>query len=125
MTWDIIDKVEPNARITTEQQKDAPRIGSNGSLSSILRIGVVFSVAFVASNSPKFLQEHSAASGSAPIHWKKASRSVPSASAVRGVVGNTDTQHGQSSSKLARGFSVYFQPAPREPEHEDDDYSFA
>lgn len=124
MTWDIIDKVELNAQITTEQKK-APRIGSSGTLSSIVRIGVVFSLAFVASNSSKFLQQQSAVARSAPIHWKKTNQSVRSSSVVRGLLRDTDTQQGQSSSKLAHSFSVFFQPVTEEPKHDDDDYSFA
>jgi hypothetical protein len=122
MTWDIIDRVEPNVQITVSQKK-APRIGS---VSSIVRIGVAFSVAFVASNSPKFMQHSEVtASAGAAMHWKKASHSIWSGSVVRGVVRDTDTQYGQSSSKLARVFPVFFQPAPQEPALDDDEYSFA
>jgi len=118
--WDIVDKLDPNVQITVEKKNQSPVAGS---VTSAVRTVLVLTVALAASSGPKFIQHQGFASCSSSVHFKKASQSV-SSGAVRGAVRDADTQHGQSSSKLARSVPSFFHPASDEDEY-NDDYSFA
>jgi hypothetical protein len=118
-TWDIIDSIEPNTRITAETRKRQSIVGTT---SSFVQIALLLTIGF-ASSSSTMVRHATVISSDIAVSSKKASQSVPSA-APRGLPRGTDTQLGQSSSKLARAFSAFFQPAPEE-EQRDDDYSFA
>jgi hypothetical protein len=119
-TWDIIDNLEPNVQITVQKKNPATLVGS---ISSAVRTALIVTVAFASCSGAKFVRRSEIAAFGIPVQVKKASQSVSSA-VVRGVVRDTDTQFGQSSSKLARAFPAFFQPASDEDEY-DDDYSFA
>jgi hypothetical protein len=119
-TWDIVDKLDPSLQITVQKKNGFRLVGS---VSSAVRTVLVLSVAVAASRGPQCIKQSGSAACGTAMHFKKANQSV-SSSAPRGVARGTDTQHGQSSSKLARSLSTFFQPALSEDEYEDD-YSFA
>lgn len=119
-TWDIVDKLDPTLQITVRKRNPSPAIGA---VTSAVKTVLVLTVALAVAGGSKFIQQQKVAACSGPIYSKKASQSVSSAN-VRGAARETDTQHGQSSAKLARSVPVFFQPASDEDEY-DDDYSFA
>lgn len=119
-TWDIVDKLDPNVQITVETKNKA-RV--SGSVSSAVKTVLLLTAALVASSGPNRIQQQGMPACNSYVHLKKGSQSV-SAEARRRVARGTDTQQGQSSSKLARSLSTFFQPAQDEEDY-DDDYSFA
>jgi len=122
-TWDIVDKLEPGLQITTVKRNPSPLVGSL--CTAAVNAAIVLTVALAASGS-KFVRNTEFACVGTSVQAKKANQSVPSKAALRGVERDTDTQVGQSSSKLARSFPAFFQPAPDEDQNDDDDdYSFA
>jgi hypothetical protein len=117
-TWDIVDNYEPTVQFTVIK-KHPPKL--TGCVSSAMQSALLLTVVFGSSNDLMVIKSHKVTAGIS-VHQKKGSQSI--SSVVRGVVSDTDTQVGQSSVKLARSFSAFFQPASDEDEY-DDDYSFA
>lgn len=119
-TWDIIDRLEPNVQITVIK-KSQPKLTSG--FSSVVKTAFFMTIAIAAAGNARFVKKFDVISGN--VHVKKANQSVTPSRRVRGNDSVTDTQFGQSSSKLAQAFNGLFQPAKDEADTEDDNYSFA
>ncbi len=119
-TWDIIDKIEPNTQITVPNKTRQKFVGG---VSSLAKVALILTVGFGASRAV-VLGRSTVATSDVVVSSKKGGQSI-SSGAPRGLARDTDTQYGQSSPKLARTFSAFFQPASDEAQHDDDDYSFA
>lgn len=119
-TWDIIDKVDPGVEITATES-NPPRF--KGSVSSAVRVAL--SVAFVVGTAGlfSFVGADSAAKLKTRVEvlsFQKPRSSFVEHSRTHLSALPTDTQFGQSTVKLSKSFTSYFQPAPDEESYEDD-----
>lgn len=122
--WDIIDQVDGGTQITEKVRVKAPL---NGFLASAAK--AAFAVGFVAATSGSFYSgTTSTFSSSSGIHFQipiARSLVIEETPRIRRPRSETmtDTQFGQSTSKLSRTFASFFQPAGDE-EQLDEEYSF-
>jgi hypothetical protein len=121
--WDIIDQVDAGVQITEKARVKRPL---HGFLASAAHVAIA--VGFVVATSGSFYagptSTFSCSSGinvSMPIARPMTAARLPSRRARS--EGVTDTQFGQSTSKLSRTFARFFQPASEE-EPLDEEYSF-
>jgi hypothetical protein len=122
--WDIVDEVWPDVRITEPSRQKAR---FKGVVSSA--VNVVFAVGLAFSTSGSFYIPQRASSSEAAVRvrvalQRNAEGRAASATTRQRAPTSTDTQFGQSTIRLSRNFAAWFQPAPDEPEL-DDDYSFS
>jgi len=122
--WDIVDQLEGGNQIT---EKACSRARLSGFLASAARVALT--VGFAVATSGSFYAgptvSFSSSSGidlRIPITRSSLGETPPPTRQPRSE-GMTDTQFGQSSSKLSRGFVGFFQPVADE-EQLDEEYSF-
>jgi hypothetical protein len=121
--WDIIDQVDGGAQITEKVRVKAPL---NGFLASAAK--AAFAVGFVVATSGSFyvgptstFTSSSGVNFQIPIVRPAVTETRPTRQPRSETM--TDTQFGQSTSKLSRTFARFFQPAGDE-EPLDEEYSF-
>jgi hypothetical protein len=121
-TWDLVDVVEPNDDIVSRPSK---RTAFRAVATSAAH--VVFVVTLAVANTAHFTINRCELGSTLPtqIKFMDSSRVArpPNSSVRRRGAADSDTQLGQSTSKLAQLFEAYFVPVEDE-EAFDEDYSF-
>jgi hypothetical protein len=117
MTWDIIDNIFPDVKITETQENPVP---ARGILSSAISVAVAASCVFVATDRFRVSAQPHVAEASARIEIFTSPRPKPSVPPVRRAVGMEDATSSAPSVKLAGLFAAVFRPAPDEDPLEED-----
>jgi hypothetical protein len=122
--WDIIDQLDGGIQITEKPRARAPL---SGFLASAARVALT--VGFAVATSGSFYAGPASTFSSSsgvdfrfPIARSSVRHAPPPARRPRSEK-MTDTQFGQSTSKLSRAFAGFFQPSGEE-EQLDEEYSF-
>lgn len=121
--WDIVDEVYPGVSITTVQAKSVRFVGR---ATSAIRVAIAVAAVVATSASFNTTRTASAVKQTTRVQVigdRRPPRPVLLRSRRQRVASITDTQLGQSTFRLSRVFTTYFQPALNEDTYEDD-YSF-
>jgi hypothetical protein len=116
--WDITDQVCPGLQLTEPM---AARPQARGMVTSLARTAIVVAMAAVSTGSLQVTPRPL-------VSWLTAKFSIPALrtpgaqakQSRRERSSATDTQYGQSTERLSRAFESYFEPAPDEPEIDED-----